>query len=270
LRAVLRDYRGWIDAQGKVDMDLIKSRLQTTPFFDGAAAAQIRSDIYRKLAGGAPPKSSGDPLFRARIFLHLAQDFDWQQEEIHRQLRCIDQLNERLQAHLAAAEDIPGQPMGAGREREANGSADFLMRERLRAWSRLFLAAPTPSPLFITTNRTVFEDLREGFPDSCVVFRQALLTPTPDSAARQDTANRSWDRYVAELKAAPCQGPPDKVLADDTPGTGGHPSRLSLCRLSRTPPSAFWQAVAERGFAGGVQRIGADTEQMYLGLFEQL
>ena len=71
LNRKLAEYRNWLDLHQGGQMDFFKMTNDQVPFFSESSVAQIRADIREKRK--AEPEAY---LFRARLFLQLAQEFD--------------------------------------------------------------------------------------------------------------------------------------------------------------------------------------------------
>ncbi len=120
-----------------------------SPTFDEETCAQIVAEVKRR-ALPTDPASELDPLVPARLFLHLAQEFDRQSLELQSELEGLDrrtaQLFESLKGRASTVEAAPAV-RGAG---ESDAHADYLIANRMSAWSRLFLSRPCPSAVFVT------------------------------------------------------------------------------------------------------------------------
>ncbi len=76
LDRLCKDYRDWINIHQGSNADVLKVRPGEIPFFDDFSTFQIRDRIRKKTS--PKPIEKPDPLFNARLFLQLTQEFDAQ------------------------------------------------------------------------------------------------------------------------------------------------------------------------------------------------
>jgi hypothetical protein len=143
LDAILKDYKSWLnlhlgDKQGMTAF--FKTHADKIPFFDDTITAQIKADIRKKVRP-EQPETKPDPLFNARIFLCIAQEFDAQNWEINQKLFMVEGLPE---CYDPGAYDDPGAYMTA---------------DRIKAWALLMQHDNQGSGLFITGSSSAFDYL---------------------------------------------------------------------------------------------------------------
>jgi hypothetical protein len=154
------------------------------------------------LAARIKPRSSSDAtsseagrLRAVRVFLHLAQELDRQEDELLQGLASHDRLNARLM------EGLMGRP-GSGASPLANpGSSPHeahRLAERLSAWSRLFVDRDRPRPLLVTTGAAVVDHLLER----CTGARRLPAGAGDGRAGALIPALAQWAEAPAERIAA--------------------------------------------------------------------
>ncbi len=169
LAGLLREYREWADSRSPGERIAMAYAPPGLPFCDEDASVRIRALLRGKVSAAAGPSAVSDPatayLLRARLFLHLAQDYDWQQQEIARDLgQCCE-----VERHLLAALHGPGEAAAhAGLDAAVPGdSGACATAERIGAWYRLMRLDPcqaaggAAAPIFLTTSPAVFSRLLE-------------------------------------------------------------------------------------------------------------
>ena len=73
---ILKDYWAWVNLHQGSEIAFLKTQADKIPLFDETSTRQIMADIKNK--GGRQNRSQEkpDPLFEARLFLHVAQELD--------------------------------------------------------------------------------------------------------------------------------------------------------------------------------------------------
>ena len=195
--------------------------------------------ILSSLLQGMEQDSAGDEqerlaLWQARLILKIAEILDQEEEELALQLATIDDqeiaLFRRLQGEMRESGDGHGRPSVArfrDGQRATGGSGDedgaeedpFLellalkqkmnqprpgmIKNRLRAWSRLYLSGPMPSLRLWTTRRPEAADIlleqyeRESGQAPIVLLQLDL----PAGISREDTDGREVEQFRAEMGA---------------------------------------------------------------------
>ena len=123
----------------------------------------IKKDKQQKQIHG-----DADPIFGARLFLAMAQEFDMATEHLRQDLSSIEAKENNLLANLQGR----GQP-GEQIEGENNNSqfnpgdaADYMIPERFRAWFRLMQFDREQDrdscELFVTNSRSAMDYVLDG------------------------------------------------------------------------------------------------------------
>ncbi len=148
LTAGLRDWGRLHEGQGRV----FKERADAG-FYSHEFTAQVRSEILKDQPGFEPTE---DPLFSARLFLLLAQEYDIQKNEVDSRLAAAraDQLN--LFSRLGGDSETRRQHV---EPLSADDTGEYMTGPRIYAWLRLMQADAEKSPVLITTSRPCFNQL---------------------------------------------------------------------------------------------------------------
>ena len=202
----VRHYKNWgIARQGNLDAFKGDSG---QGFYNETFVAEIRSEIKGKHTGPYEP----DPLFSARLFLSLAQEFDMQLAELDADLAASDQRRKRLFADLKGDADTR-LPLS---ERHApQDLGEYQTESRIMSWLRLAAEDRAAPPVLITTSRAVFDHLIEFIPKSIV---HQIFDPLPGDASFQSELRRYWAELAESLQ--PTEVLPPAPEADFTNDAG--------------------------------------------------
>lgn len=146
----------------------------------GEAPAALVSEIKRRCA---PTAASGpeSALMLARVFLHLTQQADIDTHQLQADMERIEKGQAKLFEALTGETNCSagGWESSGAHGREA--PRDRLLPQRIRAWARLFLHHPYPSPVFITASAEAIELLAQRHPAMRRIL-PADMHPTPAAA----------------------------------------------------------------------------------------
>jgi hypothetical protein len=131
------------------------------------------------------PKSRAEDrsLVDAAVFLLLAHEVDREHLELGRQLAGIGVLETELAQALGIPEEHGEEPDTVqepdGDDLEQSRSEQ--VRQRLRAWTRLYLAGETPAATPLTTSVAVMEEIRERLPLPLAAMSPAASAAAPET-----------------------------------------------------------------------------------------
>ena len=191
LTEIVKGYLDWADLhlpRAGVKIADLKSRLGGLPFFDDFSSSQIIADIKGKIRARSTSEIT-DPTLAARIFLCLAQEFDRQNHEAACELDRCHQKNLDLIRQLKMEEDglvneVQPQP---------DFLADYMVSDRLQAWTRLFIQESAPSGLFVTHSPAVMAHLLDRTPTAIRVMHWQSIPPD----IGKNAAGLSWRKKLA-------------------------------------------------------------------------
>ena len=189
LHGALKEYLSLGHRHARNDLSCLKTQKNPTPFFDTDSTAAIRGNI---LAGTQPPdpekikaKARKDQLFKARLFLCMAQSFDRHHEETNRELELFAQKeidfpgmdsNNRPEANIGVA----------GNLRLDTDYSDYMIIQRLRAFAGLLQEDGQTPGLFITTSTELLSYMMEKAPMMEKVMERLMDLPEPGHEAIRD------------------------------------------------------------------------------------
>lgn len=176
-------------------------------FYNETFVAEIRSEIMGQKS--APPEA--DPMFTARLFLHLAQEFDMQQIELNTDLKASELKRQKMFSELKGDADTRLPPY---EKFVSEDLGEYQTANRIVSWLRLQAAEKEPSPVFITTSRAVFEHALEFVPGSEIV---QIFESLPADASFQAVFQNYSDKLL-ESRQPSAVAPPsmESFLAEDS------------------------------------------------------
>lgn len=166
------------------------------PFFSESAASQIVSDV-KKDSTPESTEANSDPLFRARVFLNFAQQFDRQSDQLNRGLGVNDRRSQDLLEKINGEKDpgLSATPLTA--EIRADDPAEYMARSRLQAWARLFLEDTVNSGLLVTNSQSVFDLLIENL---AAVEKITSSKGLPTLVALDDAATNWREPFLKQME----------------------------------------------------------------------
>jgi len=158
-------------------MDRVASYLKGhggTPMVEPDGVPAIRSEILKGIADG-PYGDSGTPanpmehLFRARVLLEIAHDYDEKLHEIDQEMESIA-LREKMLLEQLQGGDGSDHLFDINLSSAPDHSSDMSIEHRLSAWADLFIHVWPDSSLvgdgiFLTTSQRVMDILTERIPE---------------------------------------------------------------------------------------------------------
>jgi hypothetical protein len=166
LEAVVKNYLSWADLHfdgSGLKPPFLQTWKDAIPFFKASSSSQVVADIKEQVHG-KPASRAPEPLLTARLFLYFAQEFDRQNQEVTRDLQRHRQQEAGLIRQLKMEEDS----LTAEFQKEAvqipDDSADYMVLDRLEAWTRILLKDTDISGIFITHIPAVLQELLDKTP----------------------------------------------------------------------------------------------------------
>lgn len=202
LEMMVADYQNWARLHQGSDLAFLKTRQPATPFIDHLSS-RIRSDILHYQ--DSPTDPTPEPVFNARLFLKIAAAYDFQQAELNCDLAKIQNLEKRFMAALGDNAEME-EPVPLGNlPLLQDDPGDFMLSERLQAWSILFLQdrrQRSAGDLWVTSRLSVVEWIRDE-----IGMEQVLEINCIPIQKTIDDSTRFWQEsimaYLSQLQAAP-------------------------------------------------------------------
>jgi hypothetical protein len=242
IKRIIQDFKAWGNIHDSGEMDRMKFTGNTIPFFDENSINQIKADIKREMPNPAEMKE--DRLLNARVFLHFAQEFDKQNDEIRQRLLLCEEIEQKL------VDDIMRIDKNDADQNKPDGflpdnSDNFMMEQRIAAWSRLFMHEKECAPLFITTSMQAIEYLTDKAGGAGKVFTINADKPENTfSDTIDDMARSVWEpsTTVPHMKTR-------RLQDTDTPGIEIS-NRLTFYIIPDKTPREFFAGCAGIDLSG--------------------
>ena len=164
--AVVKNYQSWADLHydgAGLKFPFLRTWTDSIPFFDATSTSQVVADIKKQVRGKSTAKTP-EPLLTARLFLYFAQEFDRQNQAVVQDLKRHHQQETELFKQLKMENDILSAEFQSEQTYIPVDSAEYMMTDRLEAWTRIFLADLDISGIFITQIPAVFQYLLDKTP----------------------------------------------------------------------------------------------------------
>ena len=250
LAAIVKNFHSWGELHHKgIDLKAVytKSGPGRAPFFDEDSVSKIRFDI-KKHARDPKLEKETDRLSIARVFLHMAQEYDTRILEVNCDLEKLDTTERRFKTELRGniSDLTPKSKAGTITLKEDPGN--YMTTQRIDAWADLFLkdalhdtqGAPE---LLITSSRSVWGDLKEKVSDQEAVIRfDRIPSRQVQNEAVQEWRNR-FNLYLKALvseKGAVAQAPPEQRFDYD------YDTALTILRVQNTDALDFFASLPRR------------------------
>ena len=179
LSAILKEYNAWANLhQGSrgIQLDFFKALKNKIPFFNDTSASQIKANI-KNITDENPIQKEPDPVFNARIFLSIAQEFDMQSAKIDLDMASFETTRMELIKSLKGEDETSPLVPGYGDEFKTGNLADYdyMIQERIEAWALLMCRDTLQyrdemSGLFVTSSRQAIDYLLDKTPEAENVF----------------------------------------------------------------------------------------------------
>ena len=214
LNAALKDYKSWLnlhlgDKRGMTAF--FKTYADKIPFFDDTITAQIRADI-RKKRPQKQPATKPDPLFNARIFLHIAQEFDTQNWEINQKLFMVDKMQQTLIENIKGEIDSSYIENAENNLHEPYDPGTYMTVERIKAWDLLMQHDQQGSGLFITDSKSAFEYLINKASQTEIIVGFDSMPLQKNSAGKADKWHDKFMKQLEIIAKDPWPTSTDKII----------------------------------------------------------
>ncbi|MDM8549506.1 hypothetical protein QUF72_05485 [Desulfobacterales bacterium HSG2] len=251
LDAIIKDYRNWAEIHQGSEKAFFKTQGNTIPFFDETSARQIVTDIRQQATGRqqAEPETP-DPLLNARIFLCMAHEFDMQNRELEDDLASFDEMEQDLMKNLKGESEIRNLKSEI---RNSDDPGIYMTAERINSWVHLMGHDPERSGMFVTSSRSVFEDLTDKAPTTEKIFH---FDSIPICESGMDEKFGFWQDSLTERlqmlaeSAWPVSAEEISLKAPEDNGCDRSVS-LTVCLVPETPDEFFNHYVEHERFQTG-------------------
>ncbi|MBW1864640.1 MAG: hypothetical protein JRI64_03150, partial [Deltaproteobacteria bacterium] len=238
-------------------------------FFDETSSSQIRSEI-KKTGKKAPSPEKPDPLFRARLFLHMAQELDLQNDLLTRDLVGVEAMEEDFMKELKGENEDDPARAAAIKALETDDPGHYMTEERIESWALLMQQDPRVSGLFITSSRAVLDLLLDRMSEMEEVTRfDAVPAGVPDAEALA-TWQDELIKHLENLATGPW--PAEAEAIADPPEVPGSETTASLTLFiapGRAPHEFFAQCLGTDALQAESTPDSSRFKNTLIGLVEK-
>jgi len=269
LDAIVKEYRTWADVHRGSEIGFLKFMADKIPYFDETASSQIRAEI-KKTGKKSPSPEKPDPLVHARLFLHMAQELDLQNDRLIRDLVAVEAMEEDFMKELKGDDEEDPTRAAAINALETDDPGHYMTQERIESWALLMQQDPQVSGLFITSSRAVLDLLMDRMPEMEQVTRfNAVPAGVPDPealAAWQD----ELIKHLENLATGPW--PADVEAPADPPEVPGSETTVALTLFiapGKTPHEFFAQCLETHALKAESKQDSPRFKNTLIGLIEK-
>jgi hypothetical protein len=219
--ALMAETDHWVRSRRGGVVSFLKGRQDEIPFFGPSSVSQIRQDIRAVEQAVIPDAPRREALMQARLFLQLSQEFDAHNQWLSHQMREQETMERNLYRELGTDERFMDRVSRSSRPMEEEESFQYMIPDRLRAWSRVMLSHGRVPGLLATTCDSVLTLIREHLPDGEKLIPVATIPAIPEDGATAKNERQRLADYCEKLMHTPMpllkdSGWPDACSADTT------------------------------------------------------
>ena len=275
LDAILKDYKSWLnlhlgDKRGMTAF--FKTHADKIPFFDDTITAQIKADIRKKLQP-EQPETKPDPLFNARIFLSIAQEFDTQNWEINQKLFMVEEMQQKLIENIKGEIDSSynenaenNLPESCDLSGSYNDPGAYMTADRINAWSLLMQHDPQGSGLFITDSSSAFEYLIDKASQTEITVGFDSIPLQKNSVEKADKWRDNFMEQLEIIARNPWPASTDKIVNTRFAKNSDTKVSLTLAIVPGKTPHEFFAGCC--GYNQPESKEKSQFQNTLLGLVE--
>ncbi|MDL1984762.1 MAG: hypothetical protein LWX54_11350 [Deltaproteobacteria bacterium] len=193
---IVKDYKSWANIHQGSEMAFFKTKPDMIPFFGEFSTSQIKADIKKKEQKQQNEKKQ-DSLLNARIFLHMAQEFDSQNWEINKELLLLEEKASDLIDDLKGEDELSFKGNDREKALKIDYQSDYMTPDRIIAWTHLLQYDRDMSNLFITNSRSAIEHLVEKTPEAKIVLS---IDSIPLTNSRDKKTEKWQESLIKQLE----------------------------------------------------------------------
>jgi hypothetical protein len=188
---------------GGIDVEYLKAVGTASPYVNEMYSGVV-TDI-KKYAGISRSTSGEDAeknLFSARLFLHLAQDYDQKSDEMKMDIRQFERNQHLLEEALHPPSDqhtlpdgLPGVDLSVMQQGE---KPDVFMMQRIRAWNHLYARDSSDTDFLFTDSRDALLLILGEEYEKFEVSRCRLSRSFPFHSFFAEAATTNWSEAMQE------------------------------------------------------------------------
>jgi len=235
LENLVNNYREWGQMHQADNLSYFKTRPEADPYVDESSTPRIQSAIrgdgQHKLDAELP-----DDL-KARLFLHLANEYDAKQAELQQALSSIENMEKNLFQEIGGTRPDSSLPQKESIEFGNADAGSYMTQKRIDAWNLLLQHDATLNGLFVTTSSAVLAHLLEQADTAEKIGEYCPGSATASESTDWQTRFKHFTEELIHSTAHSDRGEPP--LSNSAEADTGSP----VCKLYLIPgqsPLAFF------------------------------
>jgi len=248
---LVREYKYWLAQHKGSEITFAKDNafdgvdLETAPMFSDSSTSQIKFQIKKGFRDDQSFKP--DPVFTARLFLLIAQEFDIQHEEFKKDIEHVHFMEHDLFSNIRGEDERSETGFENPKMVMSDDLGSHKTGQRLSAWLKIFEKDPVApdefgSGLFLTSSPAVLEHIMEICPEN-----EPVLSTGPIPIGHQDIRKITpFQEILTENLRRLSKSPLEKDLVplpELTPTSNAH-AGLKLFFFPKKSSFAFFKETA--------------------------
>lgn len=182
----------------------LKGYQEKVPFFGSLSTSQIKRDIRTANQANPHDASHEDTVLRARVFLHMAQEFDIQHQTLSLQLQEQEAMEKKLYQELKGDGSPSDKTFGTDKSWDKDDPFEYMMQDRLRAWSHVTLSHGHIQGPLVTTYASVLALIQEEHVlDTESLIPAGAVSPIDKNMASAKKESQALEDYCGKLLNTP-------------------------------------------------------------------
>jgi len=247
---VLAETENWVRSHRGGVASFLKAYQDEIPFFEPSSVSRIRQDIREAGRTVSPDESLQDAFLRERIFLQVAQDFDTHNQWLSHQMQQQEAMERNLFRELRGDERYMDRATGPVQQWGSEDPFQYMILDRLKAWSRVMLSHGHVQGLLMTTAASVLTLLQEHVPDTEKMILAATIPVVPKDAATGKDERQALIGYCEKLLCTPLPLLKDSGLLDTYPFEITDNYSMELYMLPDISPQSLFTRFVEGEIPG--------------------
>jgi hypothetical protein len=268
VKELLAAYRNWNALHQDHALAYLKATRKDIPFFDDTLPSSLRTAIknYEDPTIRAEDQA---PYLRERLFLQMAQEFDLHQMSIRKDL---DALRQQEQSLLHTLHDETGMPENehpfTGPSQDEN-SGDFMIEQRLTAWTIFPRLSGKIPPFYVTTSEAVCDHFEEIWDQMEAVASIPNIPLNTDEIPTGIPWRQSLAQCLAEYLENPADTAPLETIPIPPEPSNSAAATLTVFRISHSTPREFYRRWSKVAFEIPATAEGSARQHTILALVRE-
>lgn len=237
---ILAETENWARSHRNGAAAFLKGYRDGVPFFESSSVSQITQDIRAAGRTVSPDAPQQEALLRARIFLQMAQEFDAHNQWLAHQLRQQEAMERNLYRELRGDEHSPDRATAPGQPWENEDSFQYMILDRLRAWSRVMLSHDHVQGPLVTTGASVLTLIQEHVPEIEQLILAATIPAMHRDAPTAKNERQDLMDYCERLVHTPMPLLSDSGFLDTYPAETTDTLSMKLYLLPGIAPQSLF------------------------------